>query len=282
MIRSYTMMKTGSTTGTVCHQGKRIKPDHGPTPEDHDPRKLPLAPGLPPPKGETDSEVLLLALDRVRGDLGEVCEVLATARGVTALAWVDRTRPGLVFLARGALCPMAVARDAHGHLYWASSPRWFRHLDEQAAGRLGFQVERVAEGTVLAIATDRAVPTVVAERSFTPTARAGDAQRFASIWAGLDPREAAAFQAAARHHIAPPSNVTRVPDQACRAWSGSKEERMTNQQTSAAATPERRVRVTASVDYTLSVPASCVEDPDSEYQARAAEPELRAKAGEGA
>src|SRR6266498_2580477 len=42
MIRSYTMMKTGSTTGTVCHQGKRIKPDHGPTPEDHDPRKLPL------------------------------------------------------------------------------------------------------------------------------------------------------------------------------------------------------------------------------------------------
>src|SRR6266536_949708 len=45
MIRSYTMMKTGSTTGTVCHQGKRIKPDHGPTPEDHDPRKLPLGPG---------------------------------------------------------------------------------------------------------------------------------------------------------------------------------------------------------------------------------------------
>src|SRR6266540_2077648 len=42
MIRSYTMMKTGSTTGTVCHQGKRIKLDHGPTPEDHDPRKLPL------------------------------------------------------------------------------------------------------------------------------------------------------------------------------------------------------------------------------------------------
>src|SRR6266498_2333518 len=45
MIRSYTMMKTGSTTGTVCHQGKRIKPDHGPTPEDHDPRKLPLGLG---------------------------------------------------------------------------------------------------------------------------------------------------------------------------------------------------------------------------------------------
>src|SRR6266498_2768745 len=50
MIRSYTMMKTGSTTGTVCHQGKRIKPDHGPTPEDHDPRKLPLGPAWPRPR----------------------------------------------------------------------------------------------------------------------------------------------------------------------------------------------------------------------------------------
>jgi hypothetical protein len=29
--------------------------------------------------------------------------------------------------------------------------------------------------------------------------------------------------------------------------------------------PKRRVRITASVDYTLSVPASWVEDPDSEY-----------------
>src|SRR6266511_279288 len=56
MIRSYTMMKTGSTTGTVCHQGKRIKPDHGPTPEDHDPRKLPLGRGSPCPGGVAAAE----------------------------------------------------------------------------------------------------------------------------------------------------------------------------------------------------------------------------------
>jgi asparagine synthetase B (glutamine-hydrolysing) len=173
-----------------------------------------LPPGHAAPQGETDSEILLLALDRAMGDLEAVCGVLAAVRGPSALAWVDRGKPGLVFLARGALCPLAVARDAHGHLYWGSSPTWFRHLDEQAGGGLGFQVERVAEGTVLAIATDKAVPTVVAERTFTPTARARDAQRFTSIWAGLDPHEAAAFQAEARHHIAPPSNVTYIPNRA--------------------------------------------------------------------
>ncbi len=168
--------------------------------DQHDLRRR-LPPGLPTPQGETDSEVLLLALDRVRGDLGAVCQVLATARGVAALAWVDQARPGLVFLARGALCPLAIGRDTHRHLYWASSPTWFHHLDERAGGRLGFQVERVTEGTVLVIATDGKTPMVVAERTFTPTARAGDPQR-RSIWAGLDPGEVAAFQAQARHHIA--------------------------------------------------------------------------------
>jgi glucosamine 6-phosphate synthetase-like amidotransferase/phosphosugar isomerase protein len=158
-------------------------------------------PGLPASQGETDSEVLLLALDRTRGNLDSVCEVLEAVRGVAALAWVDRTRPGLVFLARGALCPLAVARDAHGHLYWGSSPTWFHHLDERSGGRLRFQVDRVTEGTVLAIATDKAVPTVVDQRSFVPTTRPGDAQR-TSIWASLAPREVAAFQAEGRHHAA--------------------------------------------------------------------------------
>jgi glucosamine 6-phosphate synthetase-like amidotransferase/phosphosugar isomerase protein len=173
-------------------------------------RRLP--PGLPPPKGETDSEVLLLALDRARDNLEAICQVLAAARGASALAFLDRARPGLVFLARGALCPLAIARDTQSHLYWGSSPTWFRRLDEQASGGLGFQVQRVAEGTVLVIATGE-VPTVVAERSFTPTARAGDEQR-ASIWAGLDPHEVAAFQAQARRRVTLPSNVTHIPNQA--------------------------------------------------------------------
>ena len=154
-------------------------------------------PGLPQPHGDTDSEVLLLALDRVHGDLGAVCEVLSTMRGPAALAWVDRTRPHVVYLARSALSPLALAWDAQGHLYWASSPTWFRHLDEQAGGLLGLRVERVQQGTLLVVAAGQA-PTIVAERRFVPVARAGDAQR-PSLWAGLDPGEVAAFQASAQH-----------------------------------------------------------------------------------
>ena len=68
-------------------------------------------PGLPEPQGDTDSEPLLPALDRVRGDLGAVCEVLSAMHGPAALAWVDPARPRLVFLARAALCPLALAWD---------------------------------------------------------------------------------------------------------------------------------------------------------------------------
>ncbi len=157
---------------------------------------LPIA--LPPAHGETDSEVLLLALDRVRGDLPAACDVLEAAHGLATLAWVDRHAPELVHLARAALCPLVVARDARGNLYWASSPAWFRRLDEQTGGRLGFEVERVHEGTLLAIAAG-ATPSIHARRSFVPVARPGDDRRFPSIWNGLDPADVEAFQAEARH-----------------------------------------------------------------------------------
>jgi glutamine---fructose-6-phosphate transaminase (isomerizing) len=168
---------------------------------------LPVA--LPPSSGETDSEVLLLALDRVRGDLAAACHVLETAPGLAALAWVDARSPELVHLARAALCPLAIARDARDNLYWASSPAWFRQLDEQTGGRLGFEVERVREGTLLAIAAG-ATPSIPAMRSFDPVARPEDGWRFPSIWNGLDPADVEAFQAEARHRTAP-RGATPVP-----------------------------------------------------------------------
>jgi asparagine synthetase B (glutamine-hydrolysing) len=58
--------------------------------------------GLPTRQGDTDTEVLCLALDRVRDDLSAVCGVLSAMRGLAALAWVDRARPHRVFLARAA------------------------------------------------------------------------------------------------------------------------------------------------------------------------------------
>ena len=163
-----------------------------------------LAPELPLPRGETDSEALLLALDRVRGDPAAVCDVLSTVQGLAALAWLDRHAPDLVFLARAALCPLAIALDARGNLFWASSPAWFRQLDEQTGGRLGFEVERVGEGTLLAI-TGGGAPTIAARRLFEPVARPGDDWRFPTIWNGLDPADVAAFQAEASHRTAQPA-----------------------------------------------------------------------------
>jgi asparagine synthetase B (glutamine-hydrolysing) len=156
---------------------------------------------LPARHLDTDSEVLCLALDRVRDDLSAVCGVLSAMRGLAALAWVDRARPHLVFLARAALCPLTIARDGSGNLYWASSPTWFRLLEERSGGRLNLRVERVREGVLLAVAAGE-IPTVATERSFIPAARPGDEHRFPSIWTGLDARDVAAFRAEAGHRTA--------------------------------------------------------------------------------
>ncbi len=172
-------------------------------------RDLPA--GIPPSRGGTDSEVLLLALDGVRGDLLGTCGVLETVRGLAALAWVDRGAPELVYVARGALCPLAIATDARGNLYWASSPSWFRRLDEHGGGRHGFEVERVPEGMLLAIAAS-GTPAIRARCSFEPVARPGDDWRFPSIWNGVDRVDAEAFQAQASHRTAPSTPLDREPE----------------------------------------------------------------------
>lgn len=172
-----------------------------------------LPAGLAAPRGQTDSEVLLLALDRAGYDLDAVCQVLSAMRGPSALAWADPRRAGCVYLGRGALCPLALATDLAGSLWWASSPAWFRHVDRWADGQLGFQVERVREGTLLALEAGEQ-PAVVAEREFVPVARPGDEERFPSIWAGLDPEDVAAFRAEARYLVAAaggPAQARRDP-----------------------------------------------------------------------
>jgi glutamine phosphoribosylpyrophosphate amidotransferase len=180
-------------------------------------RGLPVA--LGPARGETDSEVLLLALDRVRGDLDAAGDVLASACGLATLAWVDRHAPDLVQLARAALCPLAIATDARDNLYWASSPAWFRRLDEQTGGRLGFEVERVREGTLLAVAPG-ARPSIHAKRSFEAVARPGDGWRFPSIWNGLDHQDVDAFLAESCHRTAASRPAVRKPGLARAALAG--------------------------------------------------------------
>jgi len=175
---------------------------------DADALRRDLPAGIPPSSGGTDSEVLLLALDGARGDLLGTCDVLETVIGLAALAWVDQGAPDLVYVARGALCPLAVATDVRGNLYWASSPTWFRRLDERSGGRLGFEVERVPEGMLLAIAASGS-PAIRARCSFEPVARPGDDWRFPSIWNGVDRVDVEAFQAEASHRTARSSPVGR-------------------------------------------------------------------------
>jgi hypothetical protein len=163
--------------------------------------------------------VLLLALDRVRGDLGAAGDVLASAHGLATLAWVDRHAPDLVQVARAALCPLAIATDARDNLYWASSPAWFRQLDEQTGGRLSFEVERVREGTLLAIAPG-ARPSIHARRSFEAVARPGDGWRFPSIWNGLDHQDVDAFLAESCHQTAARRPAVSEPGLAHAALAG--------------------------------------------------------------
>ncbi len=125
---------------------------------------------------------------------------------------MDTDRPDLVCLARGALCPLAVACDRWDNLWWGSSPAWFRQLDTASGGRHGFHVERVAEGTLLVVAAGEA-PGVAAERLFVPTARPGD-EDLTGIWVGLDPLDRLAFERDARHVVAPGPRVVAAEDAA--------------------------------------------------------------------
>src|SRR6266511_153957 len=126
MIRSYTMMKTGSTTGTVCHQGKRIKPDHGPTPEDHDPRKLPLGGEVQHVSGPPAWSRLLIGTMAGPILIGAVLLMPTIVR--TALLDVRpfasvASDPGLVVGRDTSLVPFFDILDRFG---WAESLRlWF-------------------------------------------------------------------------------------------------------------------------------------------------------------
>jgi Glutamine amidotransferase domain len=156
---------------------------------------------LPTPAGDTDSERLLAAVDRAGGDPAAVAATLATVVGRVALAWVEHARPERVWLARGAISPLAVTRDADGNRWWASNPAWFRRVDALTGGQAGFEPpECLPEGVVRVIAAGDQ-PTMVAQATFTPRARPSDRDLVRRAWAGLDPADVAAFRAGACHEV---------------------------------------------------------------------------------
>lgn len=177
---------------------------------------------LPKPMGGTDTEVLYQALDRDRRDRRKVTDVLRNVEGRAALAWLDRTHPDRVYLARAALSPLAIAFDAEGNLYWASNPRWFRDIDTQFDHAIGFRdIILVTEGTLLTVSLTGTEPVIEDMREFTPTCRASDARLSdAIVWRGFDSADIDTDKGQTKHKVAParPKTKTTVGAGAGYAW----------------------------------------------------------------
>ena len=103
--------------------------------------------------GSTDSAWLFGQLNAAT-TIRATTSVLTGLRGRAALAWVRRSRPDLVFLARTALSPLATATDRAGGLWWASNPEWLRELDDWHDLELTNPVQMV-EGTLLVLRSER-------------------------------------------------------------------------------------------------------------------------------
>ncbi len=156
-------------------------------------------------RGDTDTERLLLALHAARRDRRRTVQVLRGVEGRAALAWIDRSRPHRVYLARAALSPLALAWDREGNLYWASNPDWFRRIDTALHGAAGFhQITLVREGTLLTVDLSAAAPQVIDRRHFVPRARPRD-RRLGDhvVWRDFHLDDIAADKAQAHHAVAP-------------------------------------------------------------------------------
>lgn len=138
----------------------------------------------PTRNGSTDSAWLFNQLNNTI-TFRATAAVLTGLRGRAALAWVRRSRPTLVFLARTALSPLATATDRAGGLWWASNPEWLRELDGWYDLELTNPVQMV-EGTLLVLRSDRDEVTLSAHRRFTATSRPHD-ERLAhgAAWRGF-------------------------------------------------------------------------------------------------
>jgi len=107
----------------------------------------------PTRNGTTDSAWLFNQLKNT-ATIKATASVLTGLRGRAALAWVRRSRPDLVFLARTALSPLATATDRAGGLWWASNPEWLRELDDWHDLELTNPLPMI-EGTLLVLCSDR-------------------------------------------------------------------------------------------------------------------------------
>ena len=124
--------------------------------------------------GGTDTERLYLAIAKARADRREMTRVMKAIEGRASLAFVDRTRPDRLYLARTALSPLCYTYDTDGNFYYASNPDWFRRIANPQAG-IGIEfgeIVLVPEGHLLTVNT--LTGDVEDVRRFTPTCRERD------------------------------------------------------------------------------------------------------------
>jgi asparagine synthetase B (glutamine-hydrolysing) len=124
-------------------------------------------------KGQTDSELLYLALNSVKDSRKEMTAVLRKAIGRLALVFVDRANPTKLYIARGALSPISYAWTQDGDFAYASNPDWFRRIEKETKGAIRFDnITLLPEGRLITIDTTTA--TIVDTRKFTPSCRDSD------------------------------------------------------------------------------------------------------------
>jgi glucosamine 6-phosphate synthetase-like amidotransferase/phosphosugar isomerase protein len=149
------------------------------------------------PTGETDSELIFAALEDAADEVA-MLDVLSGLEGRAALAWVDRRRPGRLWLARAALSPLAVGVTTGGDLLWASNPDWLRRVSARCGLALRHGVPAlVPEGTLLAFDIGDHVR-YAGSADFTPRPRLSDLRLAWAIWRGFGAADRQADQAGLR------------------------------------------------------------------------------------
>ena len=154
--------------------------------------------------GETDSEMILIALNNARGDRRAMTQVLRTVEGRAALAFIDRSRPERLYLARAALSPLCYAYDQDGNFYYASNPDWFRRVEADPEADITFsEITLIPEGHLLTVDTFTGIVEDV--RRFTPVCREKDLRIMSiSAYRGFRKEDKAADLALQRHRVVSP------------------------------------------------------------------------------
>jgi glutamine---fructose-6-phosphate transaminase (isomerizing) len=123
--------------------------------------------------GQTDSELLYIAINAVKDSRKEMTAILRKAIGRLALVFVDRENPTKLYLVRGALSPISYAWTQDGDFVYASNPDWFRRIEKETKGAIRFEnITLLPEGRLITVDTTTGV--IVDVRKFTPGCRDSD------------------------------------------------------------------------------------------------------------